>query len=162
MTFAPGRWVFLCALLAASAPLHAQQDTTAVVPPGTPVVVRGDTLFHLVGTLGPFTPEERADGLRRRIEQLADDPLTDPSAITVRDTSGVTDVVLGGVVVLTVTERDAADAGMPRQELAARWGDRIREAIESRGGAADLRSILWGALLTMLTTAGLVVVLKLL
>ncbi|MDH3458072.1 MAG: hypothetical protein OER90_14630, partial [Gemmatimonadota bacterium] len=145
--------------------LTAQEDTTqvqVVAPAGSPVVFRGDTLLRLFGTLGPFTPEERAAALGKRVEALAADPLAKATDLVVRDTLGVTDIRVGDVVVMTVTERDAAEAGMARAVLAQQYADAIQAAIRSGEGGATLKSILIGALLTLVTTAALVVVLKLL
>ena len=145
--------------------LTAQQDTTqapAAAPAGAPVVFRGDTLLRLYGTLGPFTPEERAAALGRRIEALAADPLARATDLVVQDTVGATDIRVGDAVVMTVTERDAAEAGLPRAVLAQQYADAIQEAIRGGEGGATLKSILIGALLTLVTTAALVVVLKLL
>ncbi len=142
-----------------------QEDTTqagVVAPAGSPVIFRGDTLLRLYGTLGPFTAEERATALGRRIEALAADPLAKATDLMLRDTLGVTDIRVGDVVVMTVTERDAAEAGVPRITLAQRYAEEIEGAIRSGEGGATLRSILIGVLLTLITTAALVVAFKLL
>lgn len=155
-------------LLGMPRPLAAQtpqQDTTqaeVIAPVGAPVVFRGDTLLRLYGTLGPFTAEERAAALGRRIETLAADPLAKATDLVVRDTLGVTDIRVGDVVVMTVTERDAGEAGLPRGTLAQRYAEAIQEAIRSGEGGATLKSVLIGALLTLVTTAALVAVFKLL
>jgi small-conductance mechanosensitive channel len=153
---------------AAVRPLAAQQDTvqadTTVAPPParTFVVFRGDTLFQLHGTIGPFVPEERARAVERRVRTIADDPLLTADRIVVNDTLGAVDIRLDTLVIMTVTERDAAEAGLARTELANRYADRIREAVRSRHGAANLRTILVGAALTLLTLVALVAILLLL
>ncbi len=156
-TFSMIRGAALAVLLSVPlTPVWARQDTTQVVPAGAPVVVRGDTLFRLTGTLGPFTPEERAEALARRIDRLAEDPLARAADVTVVDSAGVTDIRLGDVVVMSVTERDAAEAGVARGPLAERWATIVQEAIRSREGAATLISILLGVLFTLLATGVLI------
>jgi small-conductance mechanosensitive channel len=149
--------LMLCA--AESRPLSAQGDTAATeeqLPQGAAVVFRGDTLFRIISTLGPFTPAERAKALERRIDSLANDALARARDIAVVDSSGVTDVRLGDFIVMSVTERDAVEAGASRSELAERFAERIRGAIRGRQTAASLRSILIGLLFTLLATAALV------
>jgi len=149
-------------------PLGAQQetapDTTAGQrrPAAAPVIFRGDTLFVLHGTLGPFTPEERAHAVERRIRQVADDPLLTADRLVVADTMGAVDIRLDSLAIMTVTERDAAEAGVSRRTLADEYAVRIQEAVRSRQGAANLNSILVGALLTVLTLAAFVAIIMLL
>lgn len=150
-------------------PLSAQQDTaqadTALAveaPVRTFVTFRGDTLFRLYGTIGPFTAEERARAVERRVRVVADDPLLTADEIVVSDTLGAVDIRLDTLVLMTVTERDAAEAGMTRRELADQYAERIQQAVRSRQSAANLRTILIGAALTLLTLAAFVAILLLL
>jgi small-conductance mechanosensitive channel len=155
-------------LLASPAVLPAQQDPTqldtaaVLAPDRTSVVFRGDTLFQLYGVLGPFSAQERARAVERRIRLIAEDPLLTADKIVVSDTLGAVDIRLDTLVIMTVTERDAAEAGLGRQELADLYAERIRAAVRSRHGAANLRTIVVGAGLTLLTLLALVVVLLLL
>ncbi len=152
------RLVTLLALVAT--PARAQTDTTqtAPAPLGTPVVYRGDTLFYLSGTLGPFTPEERAAAVARRIAEQADDPLTTPEQLVVSDSVGATDVRVGNTIIVTVTDRDAAEAGVDRATLGEQFATAIRGALANRTMATNLRSILFGTLFTILATLALIVV----
>ncbi len=155
-------------LLILSTALSAQEDstqtdTTAVQEPiRTFVVFRGDTLFQLHGMIGPFSAEERARALERRIRAIAEDPLLTADDIVVSDTLGAVDIRLDTLVVMTVTERDAAEAGVGPQELADQYAARIRDAVQGRQSAANLRTILIGAALTLLTIAAFVAILMLL
>jgi small-conductance mechanosensitive channel len=170
ITYAPLRALAFASLSAAlGPPLTAQQDsvqeadtTAAGAPARTYVVFRGDTLFQLHGTLGPFVPAERARAVERRVRLIAEDPLLTADRIVVSDTLGAVDIRLDTLVIMTVTERDAAEAGLGRQELADQYAERIRVAVRSRHGAASLRTILVGAGLTLLTLLALVIVLLLL
>jgi small-conductance mechanosensitive channel len=139
-----------------------QQDTVQVPTiTGAPVVHRGDTLFLLYGTIGPFTALERARALERRIRSIADDPLLRADAIVVIDTAGAVDIQLDTMLVMTVTDRDALEAGETRLALADRYAEAIRGAVQRRQGAASLKTILVGAALTLIAAAGLVAILLL-
>jgi len=156
-------------LLLPAVPLGAQQEPAPDASASrqqpaaaAPVIFRGDTLFVLHGTLGPFTPEERAHAVERRIRQVAGDPLLTADRIVVADTLGAVDIRLDSLAIMTVTERDAAEAGVSRRELADDYAARIQEAVRRRQGAANLNSILVGALLTVLTLAAFVAIIMLL
>lgn len=154
---------------------HAQQDTTQTVVqpppqgvaeqpprPGAAVVVRGDTLFTIYGTLGPFTPRERARALSQRIDSLAEDALARAASVNMVDSLGVTDILVGDFVIMTVTERDAAESGLPRAELGQQYATQIQNAIRTREGAATIKSILIGLLFTLVAVAGLVLIFRML
>ncbi len=143
-------------------PVRAQDTTQAVVPAGEPVVFRGDTLFRLYGTVGPFTPEERATALAERLDSLANDPLARASSVEVVDTSGAIDIRVAGFILMTVTDRDAAEAGLTRTVLGEQYATQIQATMQSREGAATLQSLLIGAGLTLLATLALVLLFKLL
>ncbi|MDH3495617.1 MAG: mechanosensitive ion channel family protein [Gemmatimonadota bacterium] len=144
----------------AATPLAAQTDTAPAQPTGAPVIARKDTLFYIHGDLGPFTPAERAAALSRRIEDLARDPLAKGADVRVVDTAGVTDIRLGDVVVMTVTERDAVESGFPRIQVAQQYALRIQEAVRAGEAGASLKSILLGVVWTILATAVLVVLFR--
>ncbi len=141
-------------------PLTAQTDTTPQQPTGAAVIVRKDTLFYIHGDLGPFSPAERAAALSRRIEDLARDPLAKGADVRVVDTAGVTDIRLGDVVVMTVTERDAVESGFPRIQVAQQYALQIQEAVRAGEAGASLKSILLGVLWTILATAVLLVLFR--
>ncbi len=137
-------------------PAAAQQDTTVQQAPlPAAVVFRGDTLFQLHGTIGPFTAAERASALQRRIGRIVEDPVLLAEGIAVVDTSGAVDIRLDTMVIMTITERDAAEAGVDRQVLAEQYADAIRAAVEQHGGGASLRSLLVGAGLTLVACLAL-------
>lgn len=142
--------------------ISADTTTAQARTGGAFVVFRGDTLFQLHGTIGPFTPEERARAVERRVRTIADDPLLTADEITVSDTLGAVDIRLDSLVIMTVTERDAAESGESRRVLADEYAARIKDAVSSRQGAANLRTILVGALLTLLTLAAFVAIVVLL
>ncbi len=152
--------LFPAMLWLVATPLTAQTDTTPQQPTGAAVIVRKDTLFYIHGDLGPFSPAERAAALSRRIEDLARDPLAKGADVRVVDTAGVTDIRLGDVVVMTVTERDAVESGFPRIQVAQQYALQIQEAVRAGEAGASLKSILLGVLWTILATAVLVVLFR--
>lgn len=138
----------------------AQRDTVSdTTRAGAPVVVRGDTLFRLVSRLGPFGPAERAQAASRRIDSLASLPRTAQLRLVAVDTAGTTEIRLGDFVIVAVTEADVVASGITRRQAAAAWASDIQATIETGATRANLKTILLGALFTLLTGAGLVLLL---
>jgi small-conductance mechanosensitive channel len=139
----------------------AQDTVQAASAVGAPVTYRGDTLFTLYGTIGPFTAAERAVALERRIAIVAEDPELHSEQVAVVDTTGAVDITIDTLVVMTVTERDAVAAGVSRAALAEQYATEIRRVVEEGERPASLRSLLIGGLLTLAATVGLVIALVL-
>jgi small-conductance mechanosensitive channel len=148
-------WLFL---FAPSVPAVAQEPEPQP-PAGAPVVHHSDTLFLLYGAIGPFSAADRADALSRRITAIAEDPLLLSEQITVVDTAGAVDIRLDTLVVMTVTERDAATAGLTQADLAEQYAAEIRRVVEEGERPASLRSLLVGGLMTLGATIALTIVL---
>ncbi|MCB0836249.1 MAG: mechanosensitive ion channel [Bacteroidetes bacterium] len=75
--------------------------------PGFPVVYQGDTLFYLYSSIGPFTPEVRANGIVSRLDQLlaTSASLNDTFSIHQRET--YVDILSGEIILMSLTEEDA-------------------------------------------------------
>ncbi|HSM36389.1 MAG TPA: mechanosensitive ion channel family protein [Longimicrobiales bacterium] len=126
---------------AATDSLAAGQDSTAaadstLVPPGFPVVLRGDTLLTVRARVGAFAPEERAEAIRDRILAISRDPEADTDSVYLQVDGARIDLFVDGRIVLTVTDEDAAAERMDRAALAEAW----REAVQ---GGLERQSFLW-------------------
>jgi len=124
------------------------------------VVYRSDTLFTLYGTLGPFTPAARAAALVRRIDSLAKTPGAPSTAVDVVDSTF--ELQASGIALLRILPEDTLGPGRPRLEVAQVYAQRVQDAIQGRGRSVTIRSLVLGALWTLLATAALVALFKLL
>ena len=163
------RWVgLLFALtLGTAGPALGQADTATAGPAvdttqavGAPVVIRGDTLFTLYGTLGPFTPIARAAALVDRIDSLAKTTAARSTAVDVVDSTF--ELRAGRVALLRILPEDTVGPARPRLEVAQVYAQRVQDAIQGRGRSVTIKSLLLGALWTLLATAALVFLFKLL
>ncbi len=149
--------------LAAGAGLLAAQDSAAAgqVPQsrGAPVGVRNDTVLVVPGRLGSFTATERAAAIATRVRQLSNAGV-DSVEVVPAETS--TDLVAGGVILMTVTDADAAALGRPRAEVAADFAARLAAEVKRMSGAETLKTVLLGVVYTLVATAVLVALLVLL
>jgi small-conductance mechanosensitive channel len=128
---------------------------------GAPVVVEGKTILYIPEGYFSLTPQERASLVAQRIQLLVDSPPSRTRAITTEDAETTSSIVSGDTVIMTVTDMDAAAAGVPRQQLAAKDAEIIRSTIAGFHRQHSLRTILLGALWALLATIALVLILKL-
>lgn len=127
-----------------------------------PVIVEGRTLFTVQTSLGPFTAQDRAVATSGRLTLLAKDLTASLDAIAAVSGETSTDITLGDRVLLTVTDADARVAGKSRQELVAEYIKSIQAVVAALRSEYSARSLLKGALYTILITAALVAFLVLL
>lgn len=135
----------------------------AQAPSGpAPVVVEGRTLFTVQTSLGPFTARDRALATSGRLTLLAKDLTASLDAIAAVEGETSTDVTLSDRVLLTVTDADARAAGKNRRELIAEYIKSIQSAVAALRAEYSARSLLKGALYTLLITVSLIALLMLL
>ncbi|MEO6211122.1 MAG: mechanosensitive ion channel family protein [Gemmatimonadaceae bacterium] len=96
--------------------------------PGSPVVFRDDTLFRLYGALGPFTPAQRASSVTARLDGAANAHETLDS-VAVIEQKGFSELVMRGVVLMTVVDSDAVPLAQTRDLVARTYADRIQQAL---------------------------------
>ena len=157
-----GRCLFLCCLLffpsvslaQVSAPLpHFSMDTSARQIHEAPVVYLGETLFVLYEKVGSFTPQQRAQAIQVRLEHIANNPFSNFNAITIVETEHGTDIVLDGLVLLTVTDGDAKPSGRTRQDLAQEYTGRLRNVLSRAQQELSTEMLLKDAALAGAATA---------
>ena len=117
--------IFLSIASPALAGAPAQAPTPTPVPasaptpmPGAPVTLDGEILFYIYNQFGPLSAADNAALITQKIEALASDPLAPPLKITLSISEQGIDLNAGKLVLMTITNADAAAAGMSRQEAA--------------------------------------------
>ncbi|MDE2489821.1 MAG: mechanosensitive ion channel family protein [Elusimicrobia bacterium] len=136
-------------LLAASAGAAAASSSSA------PVVLDGREVLVVRAPALSFTPEERARAVAARLKSLAAEPSLNVDDLALAREDGAVDVVYGGRVLLSVTARDAAAAGLSRDALSAQDLAAVRAALTERRRSRSWRGILRGLLLSLLAVAAL-------
>ena len=164
----PVSFFALALAVVTAVPLHAQtepaapdsaavaQDTLALPPrpDSAVVVVRGDTLGYLYGRLGPFSPEQRAEGV---VERIGDLRFLGASAdsVMIMDDGTRAEVWVGTIAVVTVTAEDTLARGLGRTATAELLAEGVRASLSASIFTRSLRDILLGSLWTLLATAAL-------
>lgn len=149
--------VVLSVVLATAAPASADVTEGRPAPTEAPVVFRHEEIFRVRSQVGRLGPAERARAIE---ERLADLPASAASDVRVEERSGSSDLYAGARFVMSVTGLDAAPTGRTRQQLAADYALRLREALERDEKGRSVRGLLVAVLLTVVATAALGLVLR--
>ncbi|HWA95014.1 MAG TPA: mechanosensitive ion channel family protein [Terracidiphilus sp.] len=124
-------------------------------PPTAPVKLHGQTLFSVPGVLS-FTAEARAEAIQRRLIDISKDVELKSKPLTVTDGQNTSDIMAGDLVVMSVTDQDAAAADTTRQVLAMDYTQRINDALEQFRQEYSLKSITLGVIYALVATALLI------
>ena len=140
-------------------PATATGQTVAVK--AAPVVVDGKELFLIRERILSFAPEERARAINARLARILENPGSPRSQVTVIDGETSSDLFAGEMLVMVVTEKDAAAEGKPRLQLARENAAKINSALEDYREGRSLSILLWSVLYALLATVALIVALLL-
>ena len=115
-------------------------------------MVRGREVFRIYGAVGGIMAAERAEGVARRLDRIANDQSIRPRDLTVEHRETSSDFMLRGEVVGTVTDSDAGLIGQPRVEIADQLLVVIRRAIEETREEFSARALAVGAVMSAVAT----------
>jgi small-conductance mechanosensitive channel len=122
-----------------------------VVIKKSPIMFAGKELFSIPG-VGSFSSEARASWIAAKIQKLAEEITIRTDTIKTVDTDISTDIVMGDVTLMAVTDRDAAAAGRARPDLAGEYAGKIRLAIDTYRKEYSRNAILFALLYTLIAT----------
>lgn len=145
--------------IASTAPVGVPNAVSA--PAAGQVMLSGKPVLSIKTRVLSFSPEDRAKTISSRLDRLANDPLFQPSSLKVVDSENTSDIIFGDMVVMSVSDADATAEGKPRLVLAEENAAKIRMAVEVRNKEYSVRSLLFGALYSLLATLALVTALVL-
>ena len=136
--------------------------TQEVKPQGYPVMLGDQALFYIKDVKG-FPAENRAKTIVEKIKKAAEDPYIPITSVTTSPyEQPITLITIGNEVLMAVLDEDALAEGRTRQEIAAEYSQKLKTAIEKYRAERSLKSILTGALFTLIATLVLIVLLFLL
>jgi small-conductance mechanosensitive channel len=117
----------LVAVLVWSGPARAQETAAADVVTA-PVELDGALLFRVRG-VSSFPADVRARVIADRLAAVAADPAVAIEAVRAVESDGMTRIVAGAVVIMSIVDADAGLEQVERSELAATHVLRLRQAI---------------------------------
>jgi small-conductance mechanosensitive channel len=141
--------------LATSVPGQTDSRAHQSSRPGAPVTIDGDTLLVLRANLGPFTPEQRAAAINEQLRSIIRRGRIE-SVLAVESATGST-IMADTVVLMAVTDDDAAVVGKARQEVAREYAALLRDRLIVTIQRHSAKSLLISAGITL----GLLLVLAL-
>ena len=127
--------------------------------PGNYVLFQKDTLFEIRANLGPYTPEERAREISKRLETLVDEEKNiNIDSFRISEKNNYTIISYKNKALLSVGDADVGYLEKSRQEIVEEY----LETIKSRFGAIVEEKSLMGWLLnigyTLLALFGLIII----
>ena len=122
------------------------------------VIFEDDTLFTLSENLGPFSPQERANAITERLDDLAEDLIIVEDSFHIIETEESTLVNYKDAVIMSVTDKDAKSEGHSIKYLAENYKEIISTSFIDNVQIKSTRSWLVRIGLTLLTLAGLIVI----
>lgn len=159
-------WLALALLCMLLAPAAGAQQLGGGIPgrsdgdslaQSAPLVIRGDTALFVPTRFGAFTAAHRAEAIEARLRGLTRVRL-DSLGIVVGERGS--DITAGDVILMTVTDEDAAAAGIPRDVLAAQFRDALWAQVSKVSFIETVHVIAVGAALTLVATLVLVLLLR--
>jgi small-conductance mechanosensitive channel len=143
-----------------TAPVPARDTARAPRPTGAPVVLDNDTLFHLYGTLGPFSAADRAAAVSERLREMSRRIDRDTDTLRVVHLDSHSELVQGDAVLMTVLDADAAPLGRARTTVAAEYARTIEVATAEVAQDTTPRTIALGVVYAALATIALIILLR--
>ncbi len=124
-------------------------------PPPAPrasVILDGREIFSVRERVLSFSPEDRARIITERLQKLTSDPSFHSDTVDVIEGESSSDIVAGDLVIMTVTDRDAATEGKSRQELARERVATLRTALAEHWSRYETKNIVVNSLYALLAT----------
>lgn len=109
---------------------------------GVPVVPFNDTIFYVYSRLGPYTPQDRADNVRRRIREIEEDFAFHPDSIRVIQIENTFDIAYCEDIIMTVTHSDAKLFNLSEEEVAHYYRNAIVDSIQKHREETGIWNIL--------------------
>jgi small-conductance mechanosensitive channel len=146
---------FVALLLAAAQATGGDVAARGPAMETAPVVLDGQVLFRIRG-VSALPAEERAAGIRERIEAFAQDPELSVDTVRPVDSDVGVKIMGGDQPIMGLYDADAQAEGMARRELAFAIAERIRRAVAAYRAARSPERLMQAAVYTLAATGLLV------
>lgn len=136
-------------------------DSLKSITKGFPVIPFRDTLFFVYSNVGPFTPQDRARGIKDRILKIYNDPFYNPDSLKIIENENSCDVFYGETILLSVFEKDALWYNKSKSELAKIYYNKINEDIKKAIEENSISNILLRIVYVLLILFSLFILIRL-
>ena len=131
-------------------------DTT--ITESAPVVFMSDTLFVLTEYLGAFSPEERAEAIKNRLESISEDYTDVKDSFNIIKANQTYLIKFKESSIMSVTNQDAKAIGIPASQLAERYRHKIQKVFFQNIEVQSQQSLIMKIIFTILTLIGLILI----
>ena len=121
-------------------------------PPVGEVEIEGRHVLTVYQPFGPYSPQQRADGIQRRIVAVAREGKVAPEAVSAVRRDQWTEIIAGDKLLMAISDGDAESAHKSRDQLAAENAGSIRQAILNYRRDHSWSALGWSALYTVIAT----------
>lgn len=128
---------------------------------GSPVTFMNDTLFFVYAQIGPYTPDERAKSIMERLERISKDPTIILDSIKLQNEANFTNIIIGDLVLMSVTDVDARIVGLTHEDLALANSVIIKSTLYNYFEDTSFETLLKGGIFTLIATIVLIILLRL-
>lgn len=122
------------------------------------VVFEGDTLFSLHAHLGPYSPDERARSIEKRLNDIARELIVVEDSFSVSEVKNYSLISYKSTHLVSLNDEDAAPLNIERQKLAVLYTQSIKSSFIEHIKSKTLTDWLIRIGLTLLTLLGLVLI----
>lgn len=126
------RVVFGCIFLVFSvfgAQAQAPRDSTVVVPSSYPIIAK-DTLFSISTGIGPYSAEQRAKQINKRIAVYLENEKLLADSIHIEKSAITNDIRCVGFMIMSVSANDAATLGLSLDRTTDYYFELIKEGLD--------------------------------
>ncbi len=134
-------------------------ETTEIQVDSLPVTLDGETLFTLEESFGASTLEDRVESVTEQVAAIASDESIALDMLEIRDRQGVSSIVAGEQVILSITNADAEAVNTSRQALADDYLTELRNAIRQYRYQRSSAYLIRSGVSTLIATVILIIVL---
>lgn len=128
---------------------------------GSPVIFKDEVLFYIYTGTELLTPLDRAHIVTERLRNIAEDPHINIDSIILAKVDNNINIYADKSLIMTITEEDAKTSGVSRQQLGHNYKTKISEALKKIREDFNFQSLFLGIIFTLMSTLGLILLIKL-
>lgn len=120
-------------ILVCSLGMAQDKDSLQVTKPldSIPVIFFEDTLHFISHNIGPFSPQERAERMGSKLNQLVEEGTFDTILLSILEEELVVELLHGEQFIGSVSQKDADNYGLPMVELATMQLQHIKDTFKA-------------------------------
>jgi len=129
---------------------------------GSPVLLSGDTLFHIYSSHGAFTAEDRAGAVSARLQEIIREPQFYPDSLLSFEIENDNYVIYRDRIIFVVSKKDTIGTGLSMETISGQIVNTLKEHLEHKSRTFNLWFMIKNIGYTLLVVFVLALIIKLL